>query len=116
MLSNGVMNAITSKTVYAQDNSISQEGSGAGKQNLSQLKDSDLNNQVISCDVSILSGNNLDCQVQDNSNVKLHTCHNHDETNFLGLDLTPLKMFTLLDADCDDFGGPGVMIVLTLTV
>ena len=53
---------------YAQNNALSQSGNGNNaEQRNSQSQHSEQNNQVVSGESSILSGNNLLCQDQENS-------------------------------------------------
>jgi len=57
-----------SKAVYAQSNALAQKGTSQANQMKEQLQSSNQDNQVVSGDSSILSGNNLQCQNQVNSN------------------------------------------------
>ena len=52
---------------YAQNNALSQKENGDSEEQMGQLQSSDHNGQVVSGDCTVLSGNNLLCQVQDNS-------------------------------------------------
>ncbi|MDN5846719.1 MAG: hypothetical protein L0H53_10650 [Candidatus Nitrosocosmicus sp.] len=55
-------------TVKAQNSALSQSGSGDdAEQKIRQIQSSNQDGQVVSGDSSILSGNNLLCQDQDNS-------------------------------------------------
>lgn len=64
------------KTVYAQSNSVAQEGSGDdAKQGIGQLQESNQDNQVVSGDSSILSGSNLQCQEQDGLKALEQMCN-----------------------------------------
>jgi hypothetical protein len=56
---------------YAQNSAISQSGNGDdANQETKQFQSSEQSGQIISGQSSILSGNNLECQTQDNSNVE----------------------------------------------
>lgn len=58
------------KAVYAQSNSLAQKGvSNDAKQSTEQLQSSSQDNQVVSGDSSILSGNNLLCHTMNNNDV-----------------------------------------------
>lgn len=56
-----------SKLVYAQSNSLAQKGNSQADQLKEQLQSSNQDNQLVSGDSSVLSGNNLQCQDQKNS-------------------------------------------------
>lgn len=56
---------------YAQNNALSQKGNGDSEQQIGQLQSSDHNGQAVSGDSSVLSGNNLLCQDQENSVMTL---------------------------------------------
>jgi len=71
----GVMSANSeAKSVYAQSNSLAQKGNSQAYQVIEQLQSSDQDNQAVSGESSILSGNNLQCQNQDNSKVSASNC------------------------------------------
>lgn len=55
------------KSVYAQNNALSQEGNSQDDQEIEQSLTSGQDNQVVSGDSSILSGNNIQCNSQINS-------------------------------------------------
>ncbi|WP_196816326.1 hypothetical protein [Candidatus Nitrosocosmicus oleophilus] len=55
------------KSVHAQSNTLAQKGNSQAEQVIDQLQSSNQDDQVVSGDSSILSGNNLQCQNQDNS-------------------------------------------------
>ena len=54
-------------SVNAQNNALSQNGGGAAKHEIEQGQSLLQDNQIVSGDSSILSGNNLLCRNQDNS-------------------------------------------------
>ena len=54
-------------TVKAQNNALSQSGNGDSEQVTKQFQSSEQNGQVISGDSSMLSGNNLLCENEENS-------------------------------------------------
>ena len=62
------------KLTYAQSNSLAQKGNSQAEQIKDQLQSSNQDNQILSGDSSILSGNNLQCQNQDNSKVSGQDC------------------------------------------
>ncbi len=66
-LSIGLVSANSPLTVKAQDNALSQNGVGAAEQETEQGQSSTQDNQIVSGDSSIASGNNLLCQDEDNS-------------------------------------------------
>ena len=55
------------KSVYAQNNALSQEGNSQANQETEQSLTSGQENQVVSGDNSILSGNNIQCSSQIDS-------------------------------------------------
>ena len=55
-------------TVKAHNNTLSQSGNSDSEQRTEQSQSSDQNGQVISGDASILSGNNILCEYQYDSN------------------------------------------------
>ena len=70
-------------SVKAQNNAISQNGAGAAEQETKQGQSSTQDSQIVSGDGSILSGNNVLCQDQENSETVqalTGTC-NVDDTN-----------------------------------
>lgn len=85
-------------TVTAQNSALSQSGNSDSEQETRQSQSSDQNGQVISGDTSILSGNNLVCQDQDNSEAVLGLCY--DEVVPPGPGLGLLKVQTVLRANC----------------
>jgi hypothetical protein len=67
-LSLGFISATLPLSVNAQHSALSQSGSGNdSEQETNQAQSSEQDNQVISGDSSILSGNNLECQSINNS-------------------------------------------------
>ena len=67
-LSIGLVSANSPLTVKAQENALSQNGVGAAEQEMKQGQSSTQDNQIVSGDSSILSGNNLLCQDEHDSN------------------------------------------------
>lgn len=57
---------------YAQNNALSQIGNGKAIQDNIQSQLSNQDNQIVLGDSSILSGNNLNCQNQDNSKESIN--------------------------------------------
>ena len=66
-LSVGLVSVNLPLSSYAQNNALSQKENGDSEEQMGQLQSSDHNGQVVSGDMTVLSGNNLLCQVQDNS-------------------------------------------------
>ena len=67
----GLVSVNSPLTVMTQNGVLSQSGGrDEAEQDMEQSQSSEQNGQVISGDISILSGNNLMCQNQDNSEVK----------------------------------------------
>lgn len=64
-----------SKFVYAQSNVLGQIGGGNAYEDIEQVQTPNQDNQVVSGDSSILSGNNLQCQDQDNSDISDEDCN-----------------------------------------
>jgi hypothetical protein len=60
------VNLLVSKS-YAQNSALSQDGNSNAEQQTEQAQSSDQDNQAVSGESSILSGNNILCQDQDNS-------------------------------------------------
>lgn len=60
--------------VYAQNSVISRSGSGISEQQTEQTQLSEQAGQVVSGDSSVASGNNLQCQNQDNAEVDSGLC------------------------------------------
>src|SRR5690349_3746502 len=54
-------------TAYAQNNILSQDGNGIAKQLTGQLQTSKQEGQSDTGDFNIVSGNNLNCQLQSNN-------------------------------------------------
>ncbi|MDF0680269.1 MAG: hypothetical protein P0116_04825 [Candidatus Nitrosocosmicus sp.] len=63
------------KSIYAQSNTLAQNGGGNAGQDIAQSQTSNQDNQVVSGDSNILSGNNLLCQNQDNSQFSDGICN-----------------------------------------
>jgi hypothetical protein len=55
------------KSVYAQSNALGQNGGGNAEQDIEQAQTSNQDDQVVSGDSSILSGNGIQCNSQINS-------------------------------------------------
>lgn len=66
-LSIGLVSVNSPLTVKAQNNALSQSSVGAADQETELGQSSDQDNQIVSGDSSIASGNNLLCQDEDNS-------------------------------------------------
>jgi hypothetical protein len=66
-LSIGLVSINLPLTVKAQNSVLSQSGNGVSEQETKQGQTSEQDNQVVSGESSLLSGNNLGCQNQDNS-------------------------------------------------
>lgn len=68
-LSVGLVSVNFPLTVKGQNSALSQDGDGTGEQNTEQVQSSKQDIQVVSGDSSVLSGNNLQCQDQNNSDA-----------------------------------------------
>ena len=96
---------------YAQNNAVGQDGNGYAEQKTGQSQSSEEDGQVISGDSSILSGNNLLCQDQENSDIT--ELNDICETGALD-DPTPnfewatLKITTIQRANCNIHPCPSV--------
>jgi hypothetical protein len=90
----------------AQNNALSQSGDDGTQQKTEQSKSSEQNGQVVSGDNSILSGNNLLCQKQDNLDVGVGICPDIAGTIPLGENEVPLTIKTVLRANCDSRNCP----------
>ena len=66
-LSIGLVSVNLPLSSYAQDNVLGQDGNGLADKGTEQLQSSKQDGQVVSGDSSVLSGNNLVCQDQENS-------------------------------------------------
>ncbi len=62
-------------TSYAQNSALSQSGNGNSGEETGQIQSSEQNGQTVSGDSSILSGNNLSCQNQANSEILDQICN-----------------------------------------
>ncbi len=92
---------------YAQNNALSQSGKGNdGEQETGQGQSSNQDNQVVSGDASILSGNSVICQNQDNAEVESSLCQDIADTIPSDIDLVPLKIKTVLRANCEILNCP----------
>ncbi|MDF0680904.1 MAG: hypothetical protein P0116_08075 [Candidatus Nitrosocosmicus sp.] len=96
-LSIGLVSVNLPLTVTAQSNALSQSGNSDSDQETKQSQSSDQNGQVVSGDSSILAGNNLACQDQDNSEAGLGLC---PEVIPSGPGLGLLTVKTVLRANC----------------
>lgn len=103
-LSIGLVSANLPLTVTAQNNALSQSGNSDSEQDIGQSQSSDQNGQVVSGDLSVLSGNNLMCQDQDNSKAGLGLCS--DGAPPPGANTATLHFHTVLFADCFPIGPP----------
>ncbi len=98
-LSIGLVSVNLPLTVKAQNNALSQSANGESKQGTKQSQSSDQKGQVISGDASILSGNNIACQDQENSETELGFCP--DGEILLDAGVNTLTIKTVLRANCD---------------
>jgi hypothetical protein len=89
---------------YAQNNSLYQSGNGDdAEQGTGQVRASDQDNQVVSGDSSVLSGNNLLCQDQENDDLMVSTevCTEDGLENLPpGEGMATLKITTIQRANC----------------
>lgn len=90
--------------VNAQNSVLSQSGNGDAEQDTIQSQSSNQNGQVVSGDSSILSGNNIACQDQDNSEAGLGQCPDGAIPPSSGT--VTLRVHTILFADCYPIGPP----------
>jgi hypothetical protein len=103
-LSIGLVSVNLPLTVMAQNSALSQSGNSDSEQEIKQSQSSDQNGQVVSGDSSILSGNNLACQDQDNSEAGLGLCT--DRAIPPGSVIRTIHLHTVLFADCFPIGPP----------
>lgn len=68
-LSIGLVSVNLPLSSYAQNSALSQSGNNHSEQETEQEQSSTQDNQVVSGDSSVLSGNNLSCQGQSNSKI-----------------------------------------------
>jgi len=68
-LSIGLVSVNFPLSSYAQNSALSQDGNDRAEQDTEQSQSSNQVNQIVSGDSSILSGNNHQCQNQDNSQL-----------------------------------------------
>src|SRR5918994_489697 len=97
-LSIGLVSVTLPLSSYAQNSALSQKGNGDSEQDIEQSQSSEQNGQVVSGDSSILSGNNLMCQNQDNSDIAQlnNFCVTEAMENPLpNLDVATLKITTI---------------------
>lgn len=66
-LSIGMVSIHSPLNIHAQNSALSQSGNSDSEQETKQLQSSGQNDQVVSGDSSIISGNNILCQNQENS-------------------------------------------------
>jgi hypothetical protein len=102
-LSIGLVSVNLPLSSYAQNSALSQKGNGDSEQDIEQSQSSEQNGQVVSGDSSILSGNNLMCQNQDNSDIAQlnNFCVTEAMENPLpNLDVATLKITTIQRANC----------------
>jgi hypothetical protein len=86
-------------TVKAQHNALSHDGIGDSEQEIKEGQLSEHNGQVVSGETSILSGNNLACQDQENSETVLGLCPDRKILPNTGVSTLTIK--TVLRANCD---------------
>lgn len=98
------VNSPLSSAANAQNSAISQKGNGDSEQDTKQLQSSDQNGQIVSGESSILSGNNLVCQDQDNSDGSLGLCP--EGLTSPSLEIRTVRLHTVLFADCFPIGPP----------
>lgn len=98
----GMVSIHSPLNVNAQNSALSQSGNGESKQEIKQLQSSGQNGQVVSGDSNILSGNNLACQDQVNSDASLGLCPNGAPR----LEIRTIHLHTVLFADCFPIGPP----------
>lgn len=82
----------------AQNSALSQSGNSDSEQETKLSQSSGQNGQVISGDASILSGNNLACQEQENSEAGLSLCPEGEILSIPGTETLHIRTFLL--ADC----------------
>lgn len=81
----------TPLNINALNSALTQSGGGTTEHEVQQEQSSTQNNQVITGDGSVLSGNNLQCQNQDNSEVGLGLCPDFPGTIASGTGDVPLQ-------------------------
>ena len=114
ILSIGLVSVNLPYFAMAQNEGLAQDGSNSGEadQDIKQLQASNQNNQVVSGDVSIASGNNILCQTMNNIDVKFiedNVCQNE------GLGGGP-RILTAVDIRTfDDQGLRPSIILVTVT-
>jgi hypothetical protein len=91
-------------SVNAQNSALSQSGKSDSEQETKQSQSSDQNDQVVSGGSSILSGNNLACQDQANSDAGLGLCS--DGATPPSSVTRTIHLHTVLFADCFPIGPP----------
>lgn len=91
-------------TISAQNNALYQKGNGNSGQETKQLLSSDQNGQIVSGESSILSGNNMVCQDQYNSDTNLGLCP--EGATPPNLEIRTIHLHTVLFADCFPIGPP----------
>jgi len=101
-LSIGLVSVNLPFSVYAQNSALSQSGNSDSAQETKQSQSSDQNGQLVSGESSILSGNNLVCQDQDDSDVSLGLCPDGAPS----LEIRTIHLHTVLLADCFPIGPP----------
>lgn len=99
-LSIGIVSINSPLNVNAQNSALTQSGGGTAEHEIEQGQLSTQNNQIVTGDDSILSGNNLACQDQDNSLDGLGICPDFLETVPPESGFAPLHIKTVLKADC----------------
>jgi len=88
-------------SVKAQNSAISQNGNGESEQETKQGQSSNQDNQVVSGDSSILSGNSIGCQNQFNTELESNACPEITGTIPPDSPTAELHIKTVLRANCD---------------
>ncbi len=101
-LSIGLVSVNLPLTVKAQNNALSQTGNGDSEQETKLGQSFEQDSQIVSGKSSILSGNNIGCQNQDNSKAELSQCQ--DIGDLIPSDNTVplLAITTVLRANCEN--------------
>ena len=101
-LSIGLVSVNLPLSVKAQNRALSQDSGGDAEQVTEQGQTSEQSGQVISSDASIFSGNNIECQNQDNSQAELNLCQGMVDTIPSDNTVPLLEVWTVLRANCEN--------------
>lgn len=100
-MSIGLVSANLPLSIKAQNNALSQNGGGEGKQGTEQEQSFEQDGQVVSGDTSILSGNSIGCQNQFNAEIESGLCQEIAGTIPPFNSIPILDITTVLRANCE---------------